>query len=87
MNPYEPIEEPPKPKVVLVMDRLSAKLYITLLAHRVTYLVFAILGIFFYWRSDATSLGEIFGWVGVIGYCVDIIASSIAEALLGKDNA
>lgn len=83
MNPYEVIEEPQK---AVKLNRTSGKLFIVLLAHRITYAVLAILGFLFYWRSDATSLGEIFGWVGAIGYTVDIVASFVGEALLGKDD-
>jgi hypothetical protein len=77
MNPYEVIP-PEKSTDVEVM-----KLWIVLTVHRAIYFTFCILGFLFYFRSDATSLGEIFAWAGLIAFSADVFASLAAESLYG----
>tara|TARA_R110000868_G_scaffold402785_1_gene679444 strand:- start:1 stop:243 length:243 start_codon:yes stop_codon:yes gene_type:complete len=76
-SPYEviPPEKPPNTEVT--------KLWIILTVNRATYFSFLILGSLFYFRSDATSLGEIFAWAGLIAFSLDIFASLAAESLYG----
>jgi hypothetical protein len=77
MDPYEVI--PPEEST----DVEVIKLWIVLTVNRATYFSFCLLGCFFYWRSDATSLGEIFAWAGLIAFSADIFASLAAESLYG----
>lgn len=79
-NPYE-FKELSEEKTEIV----NKKLYVLLHTHRMLYFAFAMLGFFFYWRTDATSLGEVFGWISIIGYLVDIFMN-IALDIIYPEN-